>query len=209
MDASSKFDLSALKSFKVFIYWLCYASTMELQISSGFVVLILIFAVVIVMRYLLLRKTRKRLWKRYYDDLQEQEVFLKTFDVAYFDDFSSFDFRRGGFSHVSPFPKRIEGEWRYIIYLSRSEVEGIVTITHEISECTIGRVIEKLLKLKKPLYLQRKENGKFWVRGKRQKYLVEHVMATLGEVDDLTHKELRQRLSKEDLETWLNLEHRF
>lgn len=182
---------------------------MELQISSGFIALILIFAVVIVMRYLLLRKTRKKLWKHYYDDLQEQEAFLRTFDATYFDDFSSFDFRRGVFSHISPFPKLIEGEWRYMICLSRSEVEDIVTIIHEISECTIGRVIEKLLKLKKPLYLQRKEDDKFWVKGKKQKYLVEHVMATLGEVDDLTHKELRQRLGKEDLEAWLNLEYRF
>jgi len=183
---------------------------MELQISSGFVVLLTIIVVVlIVRRYLLLRKFHKKLWKRYYDDLQEQEAFLKTFDAAYFDDFSSFDFRLGGFSHISPFPKRVEDEWRYIIYLSRSEIEDIITITHEISECTIGRVIEKLLRLKKPLYLQRKENDNFWVKGKRQKYLVEHVMATLGEIDDLTHKELRQRLSKEDLEAWLNLEHRF
>jgi hypothetical protein len=155
-----------------------------------------------------MRKARRRFWKRYRAILKEREDFLKTFGSVYFDDFSSFDFKLGGFSHVSPFPKFVGGGWRYVIYLSPSEVEDIVTITHEISECTIGRVIEKLLNLRSPLYLQRKESDKFWVQGKKQKYLVEHVMATLGEIDDLTNKQLRQRLSKEDARTWLNLEHR-
>ena len=178
---------------------------MVLRINLGFVALILIFAVIIVTRYLLLRKNRKKLWKRYYEALQEQETFLKTFNVTPFDNFSAFDFRLGRFSHVSPFPNLVEDEWRYRIYLSRSEAEDIATINHEISECTVGRIIERLLNLEKPLYLQRKEDDKFWVHGKKQKYLVEHVVTTLGEVDDLTHKKLKERLKKEDAKAWLNL----
>jgi hypothetical protein len=178
------------------------------QIGSGFVALILIFAIVVGMRYLLMRKTRKKFWKRYHAILKERENFLKTFGDVYLDDFSSFDFELGSFSHVSPFPKFVGGGWRYVIYLSPSEAEDIITIIHEISECTIGRVIEKLLSLKKPLYLQRKEDDKFWVQGKKQKYLVEHIMATLGEIRDLTPKQLRQRLSREDARIWLNLEHK-
>lgn len=173
-------------------------------INPGFVALILIFAVVIMVRYLLVRKTRTKLWKRYYEVLQEQETFLKTFTTTPFDDFSAFDFGLGHFSHVSPFPKLVEGEWRYGIYLSRSDAEDITTITHEISECSIGRVIERLLNLEKPLYLQRKKADKFWLHGKKQRYLVEHVMVTLGEIDDLTHKKLKQRLNKEDTKAWLN-----
>jgi hypothetical protein len=98
----------------------------------------------------------------------------------------------------------IEGDWRYRIYLSSSEVEDIVTVIHEISECTPGRTIERLLNLERPLYLLRRETDKFWVHGKKKKYLVEHVMATLGEVDDLTHRKLKQRLNKEDVKAWLN-----
>lgn len=173
--------------------------------NLGFAALILIFAVIIMARYLLVRKTRRKLWKLYYDALQEQEMFLKAFNVTSFDDFSAFDFRLGRFSHISPFPKWVEGGWRYRVNLIRSEAEDITTITHEISECTLGRIIEGLLNLEKPLYLQRKEDDKFWVHGKKQKYLVEHVMTTLGEVDDLAHEKLRQRLNKEDAKTWLNL----
>lgn len=178
---------------------------MILQMNFGFVVLVLIFAVVITVRYLLVRKTRRKLWKRYYEVLREQETFLETFNVTIFDDFSAFDFRCGRFSHVTPFPRLVEGEWRYGIYLDRSEAEDIATITHEISECTLGRVVEGLLNLEKPLYLLRKEDDKFWVHGNKQKYLVEHVMATLGEVDDLAPEKLRQRLNKEDAKAWLNL----
>lgn len=195
-----------LKLSKAFIFPPHLNFTMIWQTNFGFVALILIFAIVITVRYLLVRKTRRKLWKRYYEVLQEQETFLKNFNVTPFDDLSAFNFRLGSFSHVSPFPSRIEGEWRYGIYLSSSEAEDITTITHEISECTLGRVIERLLNLEKPLYLQRKEDDKFWVHGKKQKYLVEHVMATLGEVDDLTHKKLKQRLNKEDAKAWLNLE---
>lgn len=173
--------------------------------NLGFAALILIFAVVIIARYLLVRKTRRKFWKLYHKSLQEQEAFLEAFNVSPFRDFSAFDFKLGRFSHVSPFPSKVGDEWRYRIYLGSSEADEVVTITHEISECTLGRVIEKLLNLEKPLYLQRKKDDRFWVHGKRQRYLVEHVMATLGEVDDLTPKKLRQRLNKEDARAWLNL----
>lgn len=178
---------------------------MVLPINPGFAVLILISAVVIATRYLLLRRTRRRLLERYSEALQEQEAFLKAFDVTPFDDFSAFEFRFGRFSHVSPFPKMIEDKWMYSIYLSRSEGEDIATITHEISECTVGRVIERLLSLEKPLYLQRKEYGRFWVHGKKQRYLVEHVMTTLGEAEELPPEKLRERLNKEDARAWLNV----
>ncbi len=91
-----------------------------------------------------------------------------------------------------------------LVYLNSSEFRDIVTISHEISECTVGRVIESLLNLEKPLYLLRKEDDRYWVRGKKQKYLVEHVMVTLGEIDTLTHEKLRERLNKEDAKTWLS-----
>ncbi len=178
---------------------------MSRQINFGFGALILIFTVVITVRYLLVRKTRRKFLKLYHEDLEEQEAFLEAFNVSSFDDFSAFDFKHGNFSHVSPFPNRIEGEWRYRIYLSGSEIDDVVTITHEISECTLGRVIEKLVNLEKPLFLQRKEDNKFLVHGEKQRYLVEHVMATLGEVDDLTHEKLMQRLNKKDAEAWIKL----
>lgn len=172
--------------------------------NLGLATLILIFAIVTVVHYLLVRKTRSRLRERYHEVLQEQEAFLKSFGVTPFDDFSSFDFGNGRFSHVSPYPRSVEGDWRYVIYLMDSEAEDTATITHEICECSIGRVIENLLGLEKPLYLQRKINDKFWIRGKKKKYVVEHVMATLGEADDLTHKKLKQRLHEEDATFWLN-----
>lgn len=167
---------------------------MVFQINLGFLFLVLIFAMVFIVRYLLGRKTYRRLWTVYNKALQELE------------DFSAFEFRLGGFSHVSPFPRRVDDEWRYVITLRGYEAEDIVTITHELSECTLGRVIERLLSLEKPLYLKRREEDRFLVHGKRQKYLVEHVMITLGEADNLTPKKLRERLNKEDAEAWLNLE---
>ena len=174
-----------------------------LQINPGFAVLIIASAVVIATRYLLSRRTRRKLRRLYEEALQEKEAFLEAFNDTRFDDFSAFDFRLGYFSHVSPFPRMIESRWRYTIYLTDSEAEDDTTLTHEISECTIGRIIERLLSLEKPLYLQRKEEDKFWVHGKKRKYLVEHVLATLGEVDNITSETLRQRLDKEDVEAWL------
>jgi len=171
----------------------------------GFAALILIFALVFLVRYLLFRKARTKYQKFHIETLKEQEDFLKSFNVSPFNDFSAFDFDYGSFSHVSPFPSRISGEWRYRIFLNSPEADDVVTVAHEISECTLGRVIEKLLNLDKPLYLYRKEDDKLWVHGKKQKYVIEHVLATLGEVDDLTHEKLRQRLDKEDAEAWLNV----
>lgn len=167
--------------------------------------LILIFALAILIRYLLLIRPRRESSELHFETLKEREAFFESFIVSPFTDFSEFDFERGSFSHVSPFPARASGEWRYRIYLSSLEVDDVVTINHEISECALGRLIEKLLTLEKPLYLYRKEDDKFWVHGHKQKYLVEHVLATLGEVDDLTHEKLSQRLDKDDIKAWLNL----
>jgi len=178
---------------------------MVLQLNLGSIALILILVSVTLARYFLLRKSRSRHLKFYQEALQNQETFLKAFNVTRFDDFSLYDFELGRFSYVFPFPRLIEGEWRYRIYFSRSEAEDVATIIHEISECTIGRVIEKLLNLEKPLYLQRKENNKFWVHGKKQRYLVEHLITTLGEVDDLPFRKLTERLNKDDIKIWLSI----
>lgn len=172
-----------------------------LQINLGFAALILIFVVVITVRYILVRKTQKKMWTNYYELLQEQEVFLNNFIATPFDDFGAFDFVLGRFSHVSPFPRLVEGTWRYTIYLTTSEAEDIITIAHEISECSLGRIIERLLDLKRPLFLLRKQGEKFSVRGKKQQYLVEHFVATLGEVEDLTPDKLRERLNKDEIES--------
>jgi len=179
---------------------------MVLQVNLGSIALILILVAVIAMRYFLLRKSRRDKWRLYQEGLQEQETFLKTFNVTNFDDFSLYDFGLGRFSYVLPFPRLVEGEWRYRIYFSRSEAEDVATIIHEITECTIGRVIEKLLNLEKPLYLKRKEDNKFWVHGKKQRYLVEHLITTLGEADDLPYRKLTERLNKDDIKIWLNIE---
>jgi len=167
-------------------------------------VLIVIFTLLIIARYILGRKTRRRFWKPYSEVLKEQKVFLDSFNASLFNDFSAFDFERGSFSHVSPFPNRISGEWRYRIYLEDSEPDDVVTVVHEISECTVGRIMEKLLNLEKPLYLYRKGEDKFWIHGKKQKYVVEHVLTTFGEVDDLPPEILNERFRKEDIKAWLN-----
>jgi len=174
--------------------------------SPIFVALVLTFAFVVTARYLYIRRTRTKFEKLHLEALEEQKAFLKSFSGSTFDYFSAFDFEVGMFSHVSPFPRRVSDQWRYRISLEGSEAEDVVTITHEISECTIGRLIEKLSNIEKPLYLYRKENDRFWVHGTKQKYLVEHVLATLGEVDDLTLEKLNERLNKEDAKAWLNLQ---
>jgi len=174
-------------------------------VNVGLAVLLLISFAVALVQYFFLRKQRRETRIRQQQIRQEQEIFMKTFNDPPFDDFSAFDFWSGRLSFVAPFPRLVENEWRYIISLSASDVEDFVTIAHELSECTIGRVIERLLELEKPLYLLRKEDDKFWIHGKQQKYLVEHVMATLGEVDSLIHERLRERLGKEELKEWLNL----
>jgi hypothetical protein len=128
----------------------------------------------------------------------EIEEFLKCFCPSFFTDFSFFEFEIDNESFIEPFPRKISGEWRYIIHLSHLEVEDLVVITHEITECTIGRLIEKLLCLDKPLYLKRKEENNFWVHGKHQKYLLEHVVATLSEIGHVENEKLKERFAKED-----------
>lgn len=172
--------------------------------SPVFPALVLVFVLVITVRYLYIRRTGRKFRALHLEALEEQEAFLESFSASSFDDFSAFDFEVGSFSHVSPFPSRNSDEWRYRIYLESPEADDVVTITHEISECTIGRLIEKLSSLEKPLYLYRKENDRFWVHGAKRKYLVEHVLATLGEADDLTLEKLIERLSKEDAKAWFN-----
>jgi len=168
--------------------------------------LVLIFVAAFIARYMWLRRIRKRTSELYFKALQEQETFLTIFVLAPFSDFSLFNFYLGrfNFSYISPFPESVEGQWRYKIVLTRSETEDITIINHEITECTVGRLIENLLSLDKPLYLQRKQHDKFWIHGKKQKYHIEHILTTLGEIDELTNEELKTRLNKEDLKTWLN-----
>jgi hypothetical protein len=67
-----------------------------------------------------------------------------------------------------------------------------------LTECTVGRLIERILNLKKPLYIERKESDKFWVHGKKGKYLLEHVVTTLSEIGKVENEKLRDRFSEED-----------
>jgi hypothetical protein len=133
----------------------------------------------------------------------EQELFLRTFNPSDSTDFDFFTFQAGSFSHVSPFPTQTaDGEWRYTVYLAIPDVEDADTIMHEITECTIGRIIEKLLDLKKPLYLQRKQEEKFWISGQRQKYILEHLLATISEFDDIPKEKREERIATEDIKKW-------
>jgi len=133
---------------------------------------------------------------------KETELFLTTFDPSKFTEFDTFTFQVGSFSHVSPFPAQSDGEWRYTIYLANPEAEEIDTITHEITECTIGRIIERLLELKKPLYLHRKQEEKFWVSGRRQKYILEHLLTALSEFHDIPKEKQQERIAIEDIQKW-------
>jgi hypothetical protein len=132
----------------------------------------------------------------------EQELFIASFDPSKFVDFDAFTFQIGGFSHVSPFPTVDDGEWRYKIYLASREVEDADTIVHELIECTLGRVIEKILDLKKPLYLQRRQEEKFWVTGQRQKYILEHLLVALSEFDQIPKEKREERIAPEDIKKW-------
>jgi len=157
-------------------------------------VIFIAIALLTTIRYLILRKHRNILHK---EDKKVQE-FITSFNPSSFSDFSLFDFKTGSISYVSPFQNKESEEWRYTIFLSQTKTEDLTTITHEITECTIGRLIEKLLNLEKPLYLKRKREGKFWVHGKRQKYLLEHMITTLTEIGQVDSEELKERLAKED-----------
>lgn len=138
-------------------------------------VIIIFFSAVFIALFLLRLRYFLRYSKMRNKIKREQEFFLTTFDPSKFADFDAFAFQLGSFSHVSPFPNQKDEEWRYIINLAIPEAEDTDTIMHEITECTLGRIIEKLLDLKKPLYLQRKQEEKFWVSGQQQKYILEHL----------------------------------
>lgn len=88
------------------------------------------------------------------------------------------------------------------MYFVRSEAEDIDTIVHEITECTVGRLIEKLLQLKKPLYMIRKQEDKFWLSGQQQKYLPEHLVTTFSELGNITREKLQERMALQDIEKW-------
>jgi hypothetical protein len=133
---------------------------------------------------------------------EEIDSFLTNFNPSEFAMFDAFDFQKGSFSHVSPFPHRVNGEWRYTIYLANPETEDVNTIVHEVVECTLGRIVEKSLDLKKPLYLQRKQDDKFWVSGQKQKYILEHLLATIAEFNDLPKEKQTERIAPEDILTW-------
>lgn len=151
---------------------------------------------------LMLRKAEE------YDQLQrqiqkEREEFLASFSNTAFNDFSSLEFKIGQYSHCHPYPRKNHKGWVYTLHLTRTDAEDVATIVHEITEWTVGRVIEKLLDLKKPLYLQRKQENNFWISGKKQKYVLEHVITTLSELDRITKEKLTEHLAAEDVQTWL------
>ncbi|MEM2975092.1 MAG: hypothetical protein QW821_01550 [Candidatus Bathyarchaeia archaeon] len=137
---------------------------------------------------------------------KEKEEFLATFGDTPFNDFSSLEFKIGQYSHCHPFPRKNHDGWVYTLYFTRRDAEDVATIVHEITEWTIGRVIEKLLNLKKPLYLQRKQENNFWISGKKQKYVLEHVITTLSELDATAKEKLTERLAAEDIKTWLHIQ---
>ncbi|MEM2917484.1 MAG: hypothetical protein QXN63_03920, partial [Candidatus Bathyarchaeia archaeon] len=57
-----------------------------------------------------------------------------------------------------------------------------------------------------PLYLQRKQENNFWISGKKQKYVLEHVITTLSELDATAKEKLTERLAAEDIKTWLHIQ---
>jgi len=160
----------------------------------------------ILFRFMIMLKKAEQFSRHQKQVLREQKEFLATFGETAFNDFSSLDFKIGQYSHCHPFPRKSQTGWVYTLYFTRTDAEDTATIIHEITEWTIGRVIEKLLDLKKPLYLQRKHEDKFWISGKKQKYVLEHVITTLGELDETTKKKLAERLATEDIQKWLCLE---
>ena len=166
------------------------------------VIFIVFFTAVFVAIFLLRLRYLVRYSKMKKKIEREQELFLATFDPSKFADFDAFTFRAGSFSHISPYPTQKDGEWRYTIYLAELEAEDLATVIHEITECTLGRVIERLLDLKKPLYLQRKREEKFWVSGQQQKYILEHLLATISEFDDIPKEKQEERMAPEDIKTW-------
>jgi hypothetical protein len=165
-------------------------------------VFITLFTVVFVVVFLLRLRYFMRYSRMKRKVGKETELFLANFDPSKFTDFDTFSFLVGSFSHISPFPVQIDREWRYTIYLTSSEIEDMDTITHEINECTLGRVIEKLLELKKPLYLHRKQDEKFWISGRQQKYILEHLLTALGEFGDIPKQKQEERIAHADIQKW-------
>lgn len=165
-------------------------------------IFIILFAIVFVAIFLLRLRYFMRYSRMKRKIEEETELFLTTFDPSKSIEFDVFTFQVGSFSHVSPFPAQSDGEWRYTIYLANPETEDVGTITHEITECTIGRVTERLLELKKPLYLHRKQEEKFWVSGQRQKYILEHLLTALGEFHDIPKEKQQERIATEDIQKW-------
>jgi hypothetical protein len=133
---------------------------------------------------------------------QDRDFFLANFDPSTFTDFDNFSFTSWSFSHVGPFPDKSDGEWVYTIFLAKQDNEDISTIVHEITECTVGRLVERLLLLKRPLYLMRKQGSRFWLSGRRQKYLPEHIIATLSELNDIPKEKLEERIALQDIQSW-------
>jgi hypothetical protein len=166
--------------------------TVIIVISLGVATVVFLLRLRYVLRYSRLKKQAQ----------EERELFLATFDPSYFTNFDLLTFQAGTFSHIDPFPFKYDGEWHFTVYLAKADFEDIDTIVHEITEYTIGRVIERLLHLKKPLYLLRKQEDKFWINGRQQKYLVEHILATFSELDNISAEKLRERVAAEDIEKW-------
>lgn len=164
--------------------------------QTSFTLIFLLVIGMTLIRYLFYRRQRKII----HDADEKLREFIASFDPSFLTDFSLFNFKLGAESLISPFPRQDGTEWKYTVYLSRADLEDFVTITHELTECTLGRLIERLLCLKKPLYIERKESGKFWVHGKKGQYLLEHVVTTLSEIGQVDNEKLRERFSKEDLE---------
>jgi hypothetical protein len=164
--------------------------------ESSFALIFSLLIAVTLSRYLVYRRRRKILLK----EDEKLHEFIKSFDPSSFTDFSLLSFRSGAESLIAPFPSKEDRDWRYTIYLSRVEIEDLTTIAHEITECTIGRLIERLLGLDKPLYIDRKENDKFWIHGKNRRYLLEHAVTTFSEIGQVENEKLKERFSKEDFE---------
>jgi hypothetical protein len=163
--------------------------------NTSLAIIFSLIAVGAIVRYFLLRKIGKSFSKN--DETNHE--FLTAFKSMFFDDFSSLSFRSSQESLIEPFPVKEDGGWKYTICLSLQDTEDLVTITHEITEFTVGRPIERLLHLGKPLYLERKED-RFWIRSNEGKYVLEHVVTTLSEVGYVETEKLKGKFLGNDFE---------
>ena len=175
----------------------------DVEMDTRLIILIALAVTLTLIRFLTLRRSRRRFNQLSMEINKEINEFLANFRPSTFEDFSALDFKLGAYSHCAPFPRKdVDGELIYSIYLSRHDAEDVATITHELTGWTIGRLIEKLLDLNKPLYLQRKQEDKFWIHGTKQKYVLEHVLTTFSETIDTSDLISRERLAKEDVKAW-------